>query len=355
MNGAYIANMQTRLLDYFNTIDIIRRGAVFNFVNSNRNYGKTWGFKIRALKRALKNGKKTIWVRRFEKEVKKACSNFFPRDLLDMVSNASIWSKSNPKGNIKHNGRIWYVKYKGEWRWFLMIVKASDADAMRSADDIDVDTLIFDEYLCTPSAQHRYRGNVCSDIMDTFISLKRNHNVKCFFLGNKQKPINEFFGYLGIKNNFREGIYLYKNGSVCVQTINNPPREVNNYDKKVNALLSGTPYGRYLHGEILNAAKYKRGYAPRGAYLWAQIDIDGNAVRIRSDGTFFYVDTQIDKSKVVYCNTDKYMHTRRLTQKTKPLFDGYKTLYSYGYIRYADDKSFAAIQPFDNWIFGRLV
>ena len=50
--------------------DVTSRDAIFTFINTNRNFGKTWLFKKRAFKRALKRGRKTIWVRRFKKEVK---------------------------------------------------------------------------------------------------------------------------------------------------------------------------------------------------------------------------------------------------------------------------------------------
>ena len=56
---------------------VTSRGAVFSFVNTNRNFGKTWLFKKRAFKRALKHGRKTIWVRRFKKEAKEAAAKFF--------------------------------------------------------------------------------------------------------------------------------------------------------------------------------------------------------------------------------------------------------------------------------------
>ena len=39
---------------------LLSRNAVFNFVISNRNFGKTWAFKKRAFKRAIKKGKKSL-------------------------------------------------------------------------------------------------------------------------------------------------------------------------------------------------------------------------------------------------------------------------------------------------------
>ena len=62
---------------YYNGLKMLSHNAIFNFVNTNRNFGKTWTFKYRAVKRALKKGKKTIWIRRFKKEAKECIKTFF--------------------------------------------------------------------------------------------------------------------------------------------------------------------------------------------------------------------------------------------------------------------------------------
>ena len=47
----------------------------------------------------------------------------------------------------------------------------TDADAVRSADDVDVDTLIFDEFTKTPNKYKRYRGNMVNDFIDILFSM----------------------------------------------------------------------------------------------------------------------------------------------------------------------------------------
>ena len=49
---------------------VLSYGAIISAVLSNRNYGKTWAMQRRAFRRALKHGKKTLWLRMFKKEVK---------------------------------------------------------------------------------------------------------------------------------------------------------------------------------------------------------------------------------------------------------------------------------------------
>ena len=70
-------------MKYFDAGPTASYNGVFTFFLSNRNYGKTWGFQRRQAQRALKHGKKCIWVRRFKKEAKEAAAKLYKSsDLL---------------------------------------------------------------------------------------------------------------------------------------------------------------------------------------------------------------------------------------------------------------------------------
>ena len=64
-----MANTKTYYSDKDGLHALSYNGIITEII-SNRNYGKTWTFKKRAFRRALKKGKKTIWLRVFKKEVK---------------------------------------------------------------------------------------------------------------------------------------------------------------------------------------------------------------------------------------------------------------------------------------------
>ena len=54
----------------FYSYDRIRSyNAIWNFIISNRGGGKTYGFKMMAIKNFLKNGKQFIYVRRYKTEL----------------------------------------------------------------------------------------------------------------------------------------------------------------------------------------------------------------------------------------------------------------------------------------------
>ena len=154
---------------YYNGLKILSHNAIFNFVNTNRNFGKTWTFKYRAVKRALKKGKKTIWVRRFKKEVKECIKTMFKSKDLQKFCNLIPYDKEKKTGNFKQEGNTFYILRKNKWIDFLKIYALSDSNAIRSTDDIDVDTIVFDEYTTTPAKYALYRGNEAEDFIDMIL------------------------------------------------------------------------------------------------------------------------------------------------------------------------------------------
>ena len=208
---------------------VLSYNGIITTVLSNRNYGKTWTFKKRAFKRALKHGKKTIWLRLFKKEVVEALSTFYTSKDLQKYCGVSLYDKdTNPKGNLKQQGNTFYYRkqYKSgkfsKWQWFLKVYALSNADAIRSADDVDVDTIVFDEFTKPTSKYRRYVGNIANDFIDILFSSKREHEVRCILIGNKESVNNPIFTYFNIKTlpTSYEGIKVYRNGSFVIQQIN---------------------------------------------------------------------------------------------------------------------------------------
>ena len=78
------------MIKWYNSTELQSYNAIFNFVIAVRNNGKTTAFKIRALKRFLKRGKKTIWVRRFKNEIKATKKKFYNDMILDIRKCSAI-------------------------------------------------------------------------------------------------------------------------------------------------------------------------------------------------------------------------------------------------------------------------
>lgn len=346
--------MLKKLRKYFDALKILSFNAVYYFIISNRNYGKTWCLKRRQFRRALKHGKKCLWVRRFTKEVKEATATMYASSDLQKFCGIVPYDPKTKTGNFKQVGRTCYVLRNGKWEWFLKIVKVTDANAMRSADDVKCDTIIYDEHTTTPDKMRYVRGNEVEQFIDMFISAKREHKLLCIFLGNKEATINPYLQYFGIEplpSSF-EGIRTYKKGSLVVQQINNISKAQNDYDLKVQYLLEGTPYGAYLQGAAKSELKLPLKRTPAEAQTYIQLNFNNNEMRFTIHNGFFYVSRRINKQKRVYTNIklSKYKDEALLVKRQKRLFLALINAISDNRIYYDTQATYEAAQAFYAWL-----
>lgn len=331
-------------MKYYNAQQLLSYNAILNFINSNRTYGKTWAFKIRAWRRAVKHGKKTIWVRRFKNEAQECAASFYSSKDLQKVCGIIPYDKDTKTGNFKQDGGTCYVLRNGKWDWFCKIVYLSKSAAMRSADDVMVDTIVFDEYTTTPERYARYRGNEVVDFIDLFFSAKREHIVRLFLLGNNESIVNPYLDYFGIPAlpvDF-EGIKTYKHGTIAVQKVNNAQRRTVDYDNGVAIMLDGTSYGDYIYQSAYKTNKRNRiAKAPQNATFYAQAVYEGNSLVIRCASGLFFVDKAVieySRPVIVDKSMAKYPHEVLLNRHTKKWLDGLQRAIMYGLVRYASNE-----------------
>ena len=293
--------------------------AIFYFIDTLRNVGKSWNIARYAWRRAYKRGKKTIIVRLFRKEAKTAAAQMYEsRDLIEYCTNLQPYDKETKKGNFKKVGRTFYIKRKKSWNWFLQIVSLSEFKNMRSADDVDCDTIFFDEYTTTPRKYKQYRGNIAEDFFDLLVTIARQHHVRAIFCGNKEAVFNPFYEYLKLPplpENF-EGIRYYKNKSIVRQQFNKACGKPNKFKSKLAAALKGTPYGEYLfNARTRTQTQIKYYQAPATAQLYEQFYIENTPLKVMSTTDYFYITCKPDLSKG--CYTDKvYNHLSNATLYT---------------------------------------
>lgn len=275
--------------NWYNAQPIISHNAILNFIMGGRNIGKTWAFKRRSVRRALKKGKKTIWVRRTIKEASECAETFFGSKDLQEFCGISIYNKeSNPQGNIKHLGRRYFIKPGKKWEWFIKIIALCEWKTMRSSDDIDTDTIIFDEFTTTPEKYLQYRGNEARDLIDLSISIMRQHEVKIFLMGNKESVSNPIISYFNIPPMPLkwQGIKLFKKGTIAVQQRNDGVNTQTEFKKRLNTLLSGTDYGDYLQkATYKNQPRVIIKTPPKGVKGWLQLFWRGKHIKLWRDTT----------------------------------------------------------------------
>ena len=336
---------------------VLSYNAIFNFIQTNRNYGKTWAFKKRAFRRAMKHGKKTIWLRMFKEETKEAVATFFQSSDLRKYCGVELYNPEKNTGNVKQEGRTFYYRKnnKSQWQWFIKVFTLSNPDAVRSADDVAVDTIVFDEYTKTPEKYSRYRGSIVNNFIDILFSAKREHEIKCIFLGNKEGFSNPFFLYFGITPppTAWEGIRTYREGSIAIQQINNKAATDGDYNGKMAAALKGTSYGNYIYkSEYKNSTGIKPRKTPPNASLWVQLSIKRHPLKISILDGFYYVNRRVDEGKLIYCDVlpHLYKKERLLVRHQRIYFMRFIDALARNAVFFDDEITREAIQPFLQWL-----
>lgn len=317
---------------------ILSRNAFLNFIIGIRNTGKTWAFKIRAWRRFLRKGKKTVWVRRTEKEVKDVCrDDAFYKKLRKKLG---LTDK-----NFKWQGRRGYANINGRWVWFIEVVTVLNAS--KGADDPDVDTVVYDEFTATKRKLSHYHGNEVEDFFNLVITKKRDvKDFRVFFLGNDETFVNPYYVYLNIPSLERDfvGIRSFKNHSIAVEIID--PSFAPQYDDKVTDALKGTRIFDYLSQNTSLDTPQRLKTPPPTAKLICQIDFSVPCSLWAVNGEI-YVKSTVDRRRIIYSdrplNTYNFQIVRNPERK---MFDAIADVYKMGRFYYADGKAYEAFTPF---------
>lgn len=311
---------------YINTLIIRSYKAIFNFINTVRNKGKTWIFAKTAFKQFKKHGKTTMWIRRFSNEIKKTKGKLFkPKLMKELGLNAN---------NFKWVGTTAYYKRRRVFEPFLYLLTLSQAKAARSSDDGKTEMVIFDEYTTTPAKYALYRGNEVEDFLDIVDSMRREHKVTVYLLGNKESAINPYYRYFGIPampDTF-EGIRTYNDGTILCYYSNTVPEEIagTDFNSRFMRAIKNTPHARYLTEGQTKGVSNRIAKKPNGAKYLCQFDIIGG-FSLFSHKNIIYVVQGVDKSKLVYVETPKsYAKQLVIAPCDKVLFKELIEAYKYG-------------------------
>lgn len=313
-------------MDFYTTYKIVSYNAIFNFVITERNVGKTTAFKARQLKKHIATGSKTVWVRRYQKEKKKTSEKFYTKKICEIAG--VDFSRIKQDGN-----KCYYKNDAGKWVDFIEFCTVAEASNNRSADDPATKDIIFDEFAVTKSRGRYYHGNEVEDFLDLFISKKRVNKVRVFFLGNRENYYNQYFTYFGIppfEPDF-EGIRTFRGGSIAVQIINGLPDQINDvYDAKFRNLIKDTAYGDYLLNNAVKGAKTAQvKQTPANAERIFQIDFVA-PLSVYRFGQDLFVKNGVDKYRRVFTDVPKQYHNNYVLRASDKnlflsVFDRYKS------------------------------
>ena len=333
--------------------------SIFYFIDTVRNIGKTWSISRMAWRRAYKRGKKTILVRRFQKEAKAVAASMYESDdIRNFCTGLIPYNPETKKGNFKKRGRTFYIKRNKKWEWFLKVAYIGDTQSFRSADDVKCDLILYDEYTTTPEKQKYVRGNEAENFIDLVVSISRMHALKCVFCGNKESVNNPYYTYFDIlppPSNF-EGIRTYKEGSIALYQRNTPIPDPKNivFQNKLKKALKGTPYGAYLfHGAYKRESGFKWYTMPLEAKGYLQVRFNGALMRIKTYKDYFFIDNKPDVSLGVLTdilNGSNPYDTKINKRIHRPLLKDLEIAIAENRVRYNSQKTYETSQDFFRYL-----
>lgn len=242
--------------EWWTVSPLLSFNASLYIILATRNIGKTWSLKLRSLIRGAKKHKKSIWVRMFVEERDNMIHDFLSPKLIKQ-------SGLDPERFVQLGKRIYYnfgdkscknINDRKHWDWIISAEVLSQHRTLKSADDPQCDTLVFDEFLTDREHLAFYRGNWVTDIQQLMVTVGRDHDLKTFLLGNKDIVSNGLFKALGIKidKNY-QGIKTYCEGEVVVEQVNDVPKKVaDHYQKHLGKIFKKTGFDKYLTGGAFN-------------------------------------------------------------------------------------------------------
>lgn len=340
---------------YFDNRNIKSHNCIYNYIDTERNDGKTWSFKISGTIAFLKHRKKTIWNRTFVSEKKATKKKFFNKKLIAKINeelhkySSKKWKDFKVKlEDFQLDGD--YLIYKPFKDWCFCFTATSQQATVKSVDDPDTTQLVYDEYATTPERFARYRGNIVQDFNDLFFSNKRTHVLKCYFLGNKEMIANPFKNYFNIKplpEDF-EGVKHYQENTILVYQNNTPPEETtqSEYDQRVMKMFKGTAYGQYLYsGATKGIDKGKISRRPQNAIVYCCFDF-GKPVTAYLHDDKIYFDNGVDKKRIIGTPkpTNKYSRVFVISSSDLRRFSTLKNAYKMNNVFYADELAFEQAQ-----------
>lgn len=208
---------------YYNYDKINSYNAMYNFILTNRGFGKSFGAKKRAIDRFLKYGEQFIYVRRYKTELKKIGKYF--EDIQGHYPNVKF----------KVVGKTFYINDK-VCGWAIPL---STSMTEKSVAYPLVTTIIFDEFII-PEGHLRYLNDEVTTMLElTFTVVRDRDKLKVYFLANNISEVNPYFTYFNIKMPDGVAFKTFKNGSIVV--------EKNTSDVFVEK-MKNTPFGKLIEG-----------------------------------------------------------------------------------------------------------
>lgn len=183
------AELDAAPFDWYDARAILSRNALWSIISGPRSIGKTYGAKLRAVKRGIRTGQQTIWIRRTKTELTPAKSGFF--DTIAPLFPGFDFRVEGDAGQVKMGGEKWVTIFR--------FIPLSLASQYKGTEFPEVVEMIYDECFADPDMGVRYLTEELARLQNFWITVNRSRTVKgraavrVMMLGNATTLDNPIF------------------------------------------------------------------------------------------------------------------------------------------------------------------
>lgn len=235
----------TPKLSYYNFDKIYSYNSTFNFLVGSRGLGKTYGAKLKVLRKAIKAGEQFIYLRRYKEELQTSAKTFFAdieHEFPDHDFRSNGWLAEMAPASTRD-------EKKREWSTIGYFIPLSRGQAMKGVSFPKVKTIIFDEFIIEKGMTH-YLPNESEAFQNFYSTVDRwKDKTKVFFLANSVSIMNPYFLAYNIKPDevgelFTFGPKEFPNFGLC-HFVDAQDFTSEVYQTKFGKFIQGTEYADY--------------------------------------------------------------------------------------------------------------
>lgn len=220
---------------YYSKDQLLSYNKLFNFVTGARGIGKTYQFKIWAIRDFIRTGSTCWWIMRYATEIDTIIKDgrFFA-DITDRF----------PDHVFKIDGAVGYIGEGTDpkhtaWQPFITF-KALSESAIKAISDPACNKMVFDEFIPLPGI--RYLKNEVERFLELYFTISRGRDLRAFFLANNVTSACPYYTYFRVRPG--EGEYTI-DGDICIQNARTAAFTESMRETRFGKLVSGTHYADY--------------------------------------------------------------------------------------------------------------
>lgn len=321
---------------YYSFAKLDSYNAMYNMAVGGRGIGKTYGRKLKAVKRALETNEQFVYLRRYKDELKASVRTFMD-DLIANDEFAEYEFKIDGE-RLVASGIEFAGEKKREWKTLGYFMPLSTAQARKSVAYPLVTEIIFDEFIIERGSIH-YLPDEATAFNNFYSTIDRGQDkTRVYFLANAVSITNPYFLAWDIKPG--ESEYIRKgrldDGSyflVC-QIIQSADYAASLKKTKFGQFISGTDYESYAVGNVFHdnnehMLSFKDGVAN---YLYTLTTTRGTfSVWYNGMEGIFYAQQKLPKTQKEYVTEPSMMRNgKRLLLRNDKLLQYLRAAFNNG-------------------------